>query len=264
MMRRIHLWLVLTLVAGLATSQTTAPLDPYQEAERQRELFRQTSGGILPGELFSAQGEQLFFTKRGPQKVSLEGCDFGLGAGRLEGAYSQLPRYFADTNRVEDLETRIVSCMVRLQGFQDQQVKRDEVRALTAFIASKSGELPLQVNPQQPREVEMYQLGQALWSLRAGVRDFSCAVCHDQYAGGRVRLAPVRSPAQGLGNLWPAYRFEVDKLYTLQDRIAYCYETIAIRSPALYSPPMIALSMYILTEATRSGQRFTELPGFTR
>ena len=154
--------------------------------------------------------------------------------------------------------------MVRWQGFQVPQIKRDEVRALAAFVASRSSEQPLQVRPQHPMELEMYNLGQALWNRRAGVRDMSCAICHDQFAGGKVRLAPVRSPAQGLGNLWPAYRFEVDRLYTLQDRIAYCYESIAIRAPATYSPPMIALAMYILTEASRAGQSFTELPGFTR
>lgn len=261
-------WLALALVtslAGLALAFTQAEeIDPYKEAERQRELFRETSGGILPGELFAAQGEELFALKRGPKNVSLEACDFGLGPGELDNAYTQLPRYFADTERVEDLETRIVSCMVRLQGFQPQQIKRDEVKALTAFVASRSTEQPINVNPQHPKELEMYQLGKELWNYRAGPRDMSCAICHDNYAGGKVRLSPVRSPAQGLSNEWPAYRFEADKLYTLEDRIAFCYESIAIRAPATYSEPMIALSVYMLSEASKTKNSFTELPGFTR
>ena len=48
------------------------------------------------------EGEELFAEKRGPKNVSLEGCDFGKGPGVLDGAYVELPRYFADTGRVMD------------------------------------------------------------------------------------------------------------------------------------------------------------------
>jgi len=33
----------------------------------------------------------------------------------LKGAYVELPRYFADTGKVMDLETRLVYCMKTLQ-----------------------------------------------------------------------------------------------------------------------------------------------------
>ncbi|MCS7058089.1 MAG: sulfur oxidation c-type cytochrome SoxA [Meiothermus sp.] len=267
-MRRNRLYRVLGLALlgfalGVALTQSQQELDPYKEAERQRELFRQTAG-ILPGELYAAQGEELFYAKRGPRQVSLEACDFGLGPGKLEGALTQLPRYFADTRRVEDLETRIVSCMVRLQGFRLEDIKRDEVKALVAYVASKSSEMPINVVPRTSQEVAMYNLGRELWYHRAGDRDMNCAICHESYAGRKVRLSPVRSPRQGLSNEWPAYRFEADKLYTLQDRIAFCYESIGIRPPVYYSEPYIALSMYMLAEATKGKNRFTEMPGFTR
>ena len=57
-----------------------------------------------PGELWIDQGKALFLQKRGPKNASLEQCDFGMGPGKLEGAAVRLPRYFADTDRVEDLE----------------------------------------------------------------------------------------------------------------------------------------------------------------
>lgn len=265
-MRNRSLWIGFLLALGLGLSiALTQPqeVDPYKEAERQRELFRQTAG-ILPGELYAAQGEELFAQKRGPKNASLEACDFGLGPGKLEGALTQLPRYFADTRRVEDLETRIVSCMVRLQGFKPEEIKREEVKALTAYVASKSTEMPINVVPKTSQEIAMYNLGRELWYHRAGDRDMNCAICHDAYAGGKVRLSPVRSPRQGLSNEWPAYRFEADKLYTLQDRIAFCYESVGIHPPDHYSEPMIALSVYMLTEATKGKNKFTELPGFTR
>src|SRR5688500_12131784 len=64
-----------------------------------------------PGELWIDRGKQLFHEKRGPKQVSLEQCDFGLGAGKLDGASARLPRYFQDTGQVQDLESRLLTCM---------------------------------------------------------------------------------------------------------------------------------------------------------
>src|SRR4051812_18731586 len=59
-----------------------------------------------PGELWTERGGRLFYEKRGPKNASLERCDFGLGPGKLDGAFAQLPRYFADTAKVQDVESR--------------------------------------------------------------------------------------------------------------------------------------------------------------
>ncbi len=251
------------VIALLALSQGGKPLDPFEEAMKQRQQYLETFG-ILPGDLFVAQGEELFHAKRGPKGKSLEECDFGLGPGVIEGVYALLPRYFPDTGKVEDLETRVVSCMVRIQGFKPQDIRRDEVVAITTYIASKSSKAKIKVQPKHPMEIAMYNLGQELWYTRAGPRDMSCAICHETYAGTRVRLSPVMSPKQGLGAEWPAYRFEADKMYTFQDRIHFCYESIGIPAPAFYSEPYIALTMFILAEAAKAGHSFKELPFFTR
>ncbi|WP_018110653.1 sulfur oxidation c-type cytochrome SoxA [Thermus igniterrae] len=254
---------LLGVLGGLfAYTQQQKPLDPYEEAMRQRQMYLETFG-VLPGELYAEEGKELFFRK-GPSGKTLEECDFGLGKGKLQGAYAVLPKYFPDSRRVEDLESRVYTCMQTVQGFKPAQIKRDEVKAITTYIASFSSKAKMQVVPKHPQELALYNLGRELWYHRAGARDMSCAVCHDQYAGQRVRLSPVRSPKQGLGSEWPAYRFEADKLYTMEDRIAFCYESIAIPAPAFYSEPYIALTLYMLAEATKAGKSFEELPFFTR
>lgn len=263
MRKSMTLTLLLAATTLFALSQQEKPLDPFEEAMKQRQQYLQNFG-ILPGDLFASQGEELFHAKRGPKGKSLEECDFGLGPGKLEGAYARLPRYFPDTGKVEDLETRIVSCMERIQGFKPEVIKRDEVVALTTFVASKSTKAKIAVRPQHPAELAMYTLGRELWYTRAGPRDMSCAICHDNYAGKRVRLSPVMSPKQGLGSEWPAYRFEEDRMYTFENRIQFCYTSVGIPAPAFYSEPQIALTMYILTEASKAGHSFQELPFFTR
>ena len=53
-----------------------------------------------PAELFEAKGAALWKQARGSKNVSLEKCDLGKGAGVVKGVFVELPRYFADTQRV--------------------------------------------------------------------------------------------------------------------------------------------------------------------
>ena len=79
--------------------------------------YREALADGNPADLLEVKGEGLWTEKRGPKKASLEQCDMGLGPGKLDGAYAQLPKYFKDTNKVMDVESRLVHCMVTLQGF---------------------------------------------------------------------------------------------------------------------------------------------------
>ncbi len=99
-----------------------------------------------PAELFEAKGEALWSQKRGPKNASLERCDLGLGPGVVKGAFVTLPRYFADTQRVQDLESRLVTCMATLQGFDAAEIAKTpfgrgemaNVTALATWIAASS------------------------------------------------------------------------------------------------------------------------------
>ncbi|PMW46460.1 sulfur oxidation c-type cytochrome SoxA, partial [Pseudomonas sp. GW456-11-11-14-LB2] len=68
-----------------------------------------------PAELFEAKGEDLWKQKRGPKAASMEKCDLGKGPGVVKGAFAELPRYFPDTGRVQDMESRLLTCMETLQ-----------------------------------------------------------------------------------------------------------------------------------------------------
>ena len=69
--------------------------------------YRQMLAEDNPAELSEAKGEELWKTPRGPRKASLQQCDLGAGPGVVKGAYARLPKYFADTDRVQDIESRL-------------------------------------------------------------------------------------------------------------------------------------------------------------
>ena len=118
-----------------------------QSASDEIARYRQQLQEGNPAELWEARGEDLWNQKRGPKNVSLEQCDLGKGAGVVKGAYAELPRHFADADRVMDLEARLVHCMVTLQGYTLAQAtarpfgsgtNRSDIEALVAWVTSES------------------------------------------------------------------------------------------------------------------------------
>ena len=82
--------------------------------------YREMIADGNPSELYEAAGEELWKKPMGPKNISLEKCDLGLGPGVVEGAAAQLPRYFKDSNRVQDLESRLMTCREKIQGIDPQ------------------------------------------------------------------------------------------------------------------------------------------------
>jgi sulfur-oxidizing protein SoxA len=111
---------VLALVSAFGAPAVLAQGNAVDEIAKYRAALQDGN----PAELWEARGADLWKQKRGPKTASLEQCDLGLGPGVVKGAYARLPRYFADADRVMDLETRIVWCMVTLQGFSKPTPRR--------------------------------------------------------------------------------------------------------------------------------------------
>ena len=179
------------------------------------------------------EGEELFSEPRGPKNASLETCDFGKGPGVLDGAYTEMPRYFADTGKVMDLETRLIHCMMTLQGFtkDDAPVKKrhgsgSDMMKLQTYIASKSNGQAWNPPMDHPLERAMRDAGKELFYRRAGSFDFSCKTCHGA-TGKRIRasvLPSVEFPEEWTKAIsWPAYRVGHQNVRSSQHRVRGCY-----------------------------------------
>jgi sulfur-oxidizing protein SoxA len=177
-------------------------------------------------------GEALFEEARGPRNVSLEGCDFGKGPGVLEGAYVELPRYFADTGKVMDLETRLVHCMMTLQGFtkDDAPVKKrhgsdSDMMKLQTYIARQSNGMKWNPPMDHPLEKAMRDAGEVMFYRRSGPMDFSCQTCHGA-TGQRIRasvLPNINEPEEWTKAIsWPAERAGQQNVRSTQHRLRGC------------------------------------------
>lgn len=244
--------------AALALSCTAslAQKDSADAIARYRQLLQDGN----PAELVVARGEALWKEKRGPKNTSLEQCDLGLGAGVVKGAYAQLPRYFADTDKVMDYEGRIVHCMVTLQGFDQAAVsnspysgtgqRQTDIEALAAYGVEQSRGMPVRISQAHPMEKAAYDRGKQLFYMRAGPYDFSCASCHG-ITGQRIRLqdlpniASVKEDAQRAFTTWPAYRVSQGTLRSMQWRLNDCFRQQRWPEPVFASPATVDLITFL-------------------
>lgn len=246
-----------SIVAGLLMLLGSASL-PAQSDDAFSE-YRDMLGDDNPAIFVIEEGADFWLQPNGPRQVSLESCDLGLGPGVVAGAYASLPRYFADTGTVMDLEARLLHCMTELQGRALPQLlssaysgaggQGTEMEALVTYIAEQSRGVALAVSQQYPEELQAYHLGEEIFFRRAGPYDFSCATCHRQ-DGKRIRLqelpnitAPVGAGLAYSG--WPAYRISQGLVRTMGWRMQNCVRQQRLPQLQPGSPASVALQVYM-------------------
>lgn len=251
-----HAWLAGLLLAtssGVAIAQPAAS-DLLAE-------YRKMLADGNPSELYEAEGEELWQKPAGPKNASLEKCDLGLGPGVVKGASAQLPRYFEDTKRVQDLESRLMTCMTTLQGIPESEMVngsfgkgiRKNIEAIVAYVVTQSKGMKINVPASHPKEKEMVALGEKIFFLQGGPMDFSCASCH-AVDNKRIRMQDLpnltkqKGAADGWGS-WPAYRVSSGTFWTMQQRLNDCYRQQRMPYPIYGSDATIALSIFMANKA---------------
>jgi sulfur-oxidizing protein SoxA len=228
------------------------------DVARYRELLQEGN----PAELWELRGETLWKARRGPKAVSLEQCDLGKGPGVIKGAYATLPRYFADADRVMDLETRLVHCMVTLQGYTPADAKKQpfggpgrksDMEALVAYLTSESRGVVMNVTLNHPKEQEAYEIGKNIFFHRGGPYDFGCVTCHGD-SDKRIRLQELPNmldvaDARRAYTTWPGYRVSQGELRTFQWRLNDCFRQQRFPELEFTSEASVALTMFLARNA---------------
>ena len=235
------------LACSFATS-AIAQKSSVQSIEEYRAMLQDGN----PADLFEAKGEGLWKQKRGPKNASLEQCDLGKGPGVFKGAFLELPRFFADTNKVQDLESRLLTCMETLQGINAAEVaktafgrgEQNNVTALATWLAAESKGGKFNLPQSHAQERISYEVGKRLFFQRGGAHDFSCASCHGQ-DGTRIRLQDLPNLTKIGFAAWPAYRVSNGQMWGMQQRLNDCYRQQRFPYPGFGSEATIALGTYL-------------------
>jgi len=262
MIRFVGSIVVVCLLMAAGSTQARAQDDVERALEKYRQMMKDDPWSN-PGLLDADRGEDLWRRPRGPNYVGLEACDLGKGPGIVDGAFAELPRYFADADRVMDVETRLLWCMEKIQGFnRAEMIKKPhpgggqpvkELGAIATWIASRSNGMKFISQQNHPKEKDAIALGEALLSRRSGPFDFACTTCHAS-PNQRIRLQSLPflanpEEARKVVGEWPAYRVSSTHVMTMQHRIYDCFWQMRMPEIEMGSEVSIALIAYLVKQA---------------
>jgi sulfur-oxidizing protein SoxA len=141
------------------------------------------------------------------------------------GIRQNYPIFDPKEGKVVTLELALNRCR-EANGEAPFSYVKDEMAALTAYMAFTSRGKPFDIKiPNDPRALEAYQNGKRYFYARRGQLNFSCASCHVQNPGERIR-AEILAPALGILNAMPIYRSEWGGMGTISRRFTTCNSQI--------------------------------------
>ena len=137
------------------------------------------------------------------------------------GIRQNYPYFDEKEGKVITLELALNRCR-EANGEPPYSYVKDEMASLTAYMAFTSRGKPMDIKiPDDPRALAAYEAGKEYFYTRRGQLNFSCATCHVQNPGERVRTE-VLAPALGIMNAMPIYRSAWGGMGTTSRRLRTC------------------------------------------
>ena len=238
----------LQLTPPLAADDALHPIPPG-ELRSGREFVspatqaEQDDLSVNPGMLWVEQGSKLWHEASGSEARSCASCHGEPSS--LRGVAARYPLFDAALGRLLNLEARIRHCRTARQKSTPLDYESPELLALTALVAFQSRGMPLAVAiPPEARPA--FAAGQALYYERQGQLDLSCAQCHEDNWGKRLRAERI---SQGHPNGFPTYRFEWQGIGSLHRRLRACFQGVRAEPFPSGSPEFVALELYLVWRA---------------
>lgn len=162
------------------------------------------------------KGEQLWNT---PLASGKRYADCLPGAGRnIVGNY---PIYDDDLSKVVTLEDVINACRTANGEAPYVHADPETMGLLTAYLRTLSDGMKMDIKIPSAGARLAYEDGKNTFYRRAGQLNFSCANCHADNAGNRMR-SEVLSPVLGQATHWPIFHVG-EPARTLQKQYKICH-----------------------------------------
>jgi L-cysteine S-thiosulfotransferase len=213
----------------------------------------QADDAANPGLLWVDRGAQLWHAPAAGSP-SCNGCH---DEASMHGVAARLPAWDATAGRVVDLEDRINGCRATRQHAAPLARGSEDLVALTAFVASQSRGVPMNVRVDGPA-APAFQRARLFYNERRGQMDLACTSCHDDLAGRRLLNETI---SQGQPTAFPAYRLEWQAVGSLQRRLRACLFGIRATMPDEGAQVLTELELYL---AWRAQGLPVEAPGVRR
>jgi len=132
------------------------------------------------------------------------------------------PRFNVRKNQVVTLAQELNTCR-QFNREEPLPWGRGDLALILAYLASTSRGKEISITISNAASEDAYNKGKKLYYSRTGQLNISCAHCHVDNAGKRIR-ADILSPALGQTSHFPVYRARWGEMGTLHRRFAECSE----------------------------------------
>jgi L-cysteine S-thiosulfotransferase len=240
----------LALGMGLIAARAAPPSPPggpprsgYQDASPETRAM-QDDDAANPAFLWVRQGETLWAQPAGTSGKSCASCH-GDAATGMRGVAARYPAFDRTLGRPVTLEQRINLCRANRQQAPGLSWDSGELLGLSAYVGLQSRGLPLRVNVEGLME-PFLESGRALFNLRQGQLNLSCAQCHDGLAGRRLAGSVI---PQGHPNGYPEYRLEWQGVGSFYRRLRNCLTGVRAALFPPDAPEVAALELFMAWRA---------------
>ncbi|PLX62546.1 sulfur oxidation c-type cytochrome SoxA [Sedimenticola selenatireducens] len=140
------------------------------------------------------------------------------------------PHWDKEKGMVMTLPLALNECL-KANGEKPLKYKKGPINNILSYIAFQSrGKVINVVVPEDdPRAMAAYEEGKKFYFTRRGQLNFSCASCHVQNTGLKVRTE-ILSPSVGHVTHWPVYRSKWGTVGTLHRRFSGCNNNIRAKA----------------------------------
>jgi sulfur-oxidizing protein SoxA len=157
------------------------------------------------------------------------------------------PRWDREQGLVMTLPLALNQCR-KANSEKPLKYKKGPINDILSYIAfqSRGKVVNVEVPKDDPRAMAAYEDGKKFYFTRRGQLNFSCATCHVQNTGLKVRTE-ILSPSVGHITHWPVYRSKVDwgTVGTLHRRFTGCNKNIRAKPMKAQGPEYRNLEYFL-------------------
>jgi sulfur-oxidizing protein SoxA len=158
----------------------------------------------------------------------------------MKGVGARYPVYHEPSGKLISIEQRINLCRTENMKAEAWEYNSDQLAAMTIYVRHQSRGMPVAVAVDGPAR-PFFEKGEEFYYRRRGLFDMSCAQCHEENFGERLRGNML---SQGHTNAHPLYYMSggIDSIPALFE---FCNQRVRSEPYAYDSDEYVNLELYV-------------------
>jgi len=236
------------LASGLGSNASADGWGKYQVDDRRsgytyakkETRAMQDDDFVNPGQIWVDQGETLWEEKDGQAGKACADCHSDASES-MKGVATRYPKYSDARGKLINLEQQINVCRTERMKAEPYKYESSQMLSMTTFIKNQSAGMPMNVKIDG-KAAPFFEKGKEFYNQRRGQLDMSCANCHVNNAGNKVRANTL---SEGQTNGFPTYRLKWQKVGSTHRRFRGCNKQVRAKPYGYGSDEYLNLELYV-------------------